>query len=170
MCNRWPVYHGSVMSGSWASSPAVRRVMQGNRSRDTKPEMALRRRLHAMGLRYRVCARPVVDLPRKVDIVFRPARVAVEVRGCFWHGCSEHGRVPSANRDFWAAKIARNVARDQDTCRRLTDAGWVLLVVWEHEDVAQAADRVAKVVRSRRDTIPPAAGRKPQLRTGNESC
>ena len=69
---------------SWASSPATRKSMQANRSRDTMPELALRKALHAMGLRYRVCARPIPELRRSVDVVFRPVRVAVEMRGCFW--------------------------------------------------------------------------------------
>lgn len=135
---------------SWASTPAVRRVMQGNKGRDTKPELALRRALHAMGLRYRVCARPVSEIRRKVDIVFGPARVAVEVRGCFWHGCPEHYRPSTKNQEFWANKVAENVARDRDTDRRLSDVGWLVLVVWEHEDVAAAAQRVAAVVHERR--------------------
>ena len=124
--------------------------MQANRSRDTKPELALRRALHAMGLRYRVCARPIPDVPRAVDVVFRPARVAVEVRGCFWHGCPEHYRQPKANEGYWAAKVARNVARDADTERRLDEAGWMLLAVWEHEDPREAADKVAAAVLHRR--------------------
>ena len=106
--------------------------MQANRSRDTKPEIALRRALHAMGLRYRVCARPVPEVPRAVDVVFRPARIAVEVRGCFWNGCPEHYRQPKANEGYWSAKVARNVTRDADTERRLGEAGWLLVVVWEN--------------------------------------
>ncbi len=124
--------------------------MQANRSRDTKPELALRQALHAMGLRYRVCARPVPDIPRAVDVVFRPARVAVEVRGCFWHGCPEHYRRPKANEGYWSAKVARNLARDVDTERRLEAAGWLLIVVWEHEDPREVAAKVAALVLQRR--------------------
>src|SRR6266705_1562590 len=115
--------------------------MQSNRSRDTKPELALRQALHALGLRYRVCARPIPDVPRTVDIVFRPARVAVELRGCFWHGCPEHYRRPAAHDAYWSKKVARNIARDQVTAQRLEAAGWVLIVVWEHDDAARAAER-----------------------------
>lgn len=135
---------------SWASSPAARKSMQANRSRDTKPELALRKALHAMGLRYRVCARPIQDIHRTVDVVFRPARVAVEVRGCFWHGCPEHYRQPKANESYWSAKVARNVTRDADTERRLNEAGWLLLVVWEHENPGEAAAKVAAAVLQRR--------------------
>ena len=135
---------------SWATSPAVRRSMQGNRSRDTKPELAIRRLLHARGLRYRVCARPVRELRRTADIVFRPYRVAVEVRGCFWHGCPEHYRRPSANGGYWSEKIARNMARDVDTAEQWTAAGWTLVEIWEHESPEAAAARVVSVLAARR--------------------
>lgn len=144
----------------WSSSDAVRRSMQGNKSRDTKPELALRRALHALGLRYRVCARPVPGLRRTADIVFRPARVAVELRGCFWHGCPEHYRAPASNKGYWSEKIERNVARDEETARALADSGWTLIVVWEHDEPVEAAAEVARVVRERRaasgGTGPPA--------------
>ena len=124
--------------------------MQGNRSRDTSPELALRRRLHTNGLRYRVCARPLPELRRNVDIVFRKAKVAVEVRGCYWHGCPEHYRPPHTNSEYWTTKITKNIARDQEMDRRLTEAGWLVVVVWEHDDLAEATDRVIEAVRSRR--------------------
>ncbi len=124
--------------------------MQGNRSRDTTPELALRRALHAKGLRYRVCAQPLPNLRRKIDIVFRPARVAVEVYGCFWHGCPQHHRQPTANNEYWREKIARNMDRDRLTYQALEDAGWLLIVVWEHEAVDAAARRIAELVRARR--------------------
>jgi DNA mismatch endonuclease (patch repair protein) len=135
---------------SWASSPATRKSMQSNRSRDTKPELALRRQLHALGLRYRVCARPITEVRRTADIVFRPARVAVEIRGCFWHGCPEHYRAPAANSGYWAEKVQRNIRRDAENEQRLHDAGWVLVTVWEHEDPHMAAARVVGIVLQRR--------------------
>ena len=125
--------------------------MQSNRSRDTAPELALRRRLHAAGLRYRVCARPLPDVRRTVDVVFRSAKVAVEVRGCFWHGCPLHYKRPTTNDSYWAAKAARNIARDADTERRLVAAGWILIVVWEHENVDYAAKTIVEVVSTRRE-------------------
>jgi DNA mismatch endonuclease (patch repair protein) len=125
--------------------------MQANRSRDTKPEIQLRRALHGAGLRYRVCARPLPELRRTADIVFRPAKVAVEVRGCFWHGCPDHHRLPTANRPYWQAKVARNVQRDRDSQDAFERAGWLVIVVWEHEDVAEAARRIAEAVASRRN-------------------
>ncbi len=132
--------------------------MQANRSRDTAPEIALRKVLHRMGLRYRVCARPLRDVRRTVDIVFGPAKVAVEVRGCFWHGCPDHYRAPAANKQFWADKIARNMARDTQTARHLAEAGWLLVVIWEHDDVETSATHIAEVVRDRRK-IPTASRR-----------
>ena len=127
--------------------------MQANKSRDTKPEVRLRKALHALGLRYRVCARPLPEVRRTADVVFRPAKVAVELRGCFWHGCTEHYRAPKANDSYWAAKVRRNTARDEDTARMLSAAGWLLEVVWEHEDLERAAERIAAAVRQRRMTI-----------------
>lgn len=124
--------------------------MQANRNKNTKPELALRRALHALGLSYRVCARPIPEIRSTADVVFRRARVAVEVRGCFWHGCPEHYRRPKANKDYWSAKVARNIARDAQTERRLDEAGWILVVIWEHEDPIDASRRVAKIVGDRR--------------------
>jgi DNA mismatch endonuclease, patch repair protein len=101
--------------GSWASSAANRKSMQGNRSRDTAPELAIRRLLHAAGLRYRVDRRPLNGVRRRADIVFGPAKVAVFVDGCYWHGCPEHYVPPKTNPNYWSPKISGNVARDRDT-------------------------------------------------------
>ena len=121
---------GAVES-SWATSEATRASMLGNRSRDTLPELALRRLLHARGLRYRVHARPLPEFRRTADLVFRPARVAVFVDGCFWHRCPEHGTHPKANSDYWTPKLDRNVARDRETDERLRREGWLVIRAWE---------------------------------------
>ena len=126
--------------------------MQQQRTRDTAPEVTLRRLLHARGLRYRV-QRRLLDSRRSMDIVFGPARVVVDVRGCYWHGCADHCRLPTVNRDWWVQKIARNRARDADTEVRLKDAGWYVEVVWEHEDMRVAAERIAAVVATRRQSV-----------------
>lgn len=136
--------------GSWASSPARRRIMQANRSRDTAPELALRRLIHAEGMRYRVSARPLKDLRRTADVVFGPAKVAVFVDGCFWHSCPQHGTRPATNPDYWLPKLARNVERDRETDRLLAAAGWLSIRVWEHDDVVKVARRVVRTARSRR--------------------
>ena len=124
--------------------------MSRQATRDTAPEMRLRRTLHALGLRYRVHVRPLPELRRTADIVFTRAKVAVFVDGCFWHSCPEHGTAPSANEAWWAAKLTKNVERDADTDRRLATAGWSVVRVWEHEDAAAASSRVADAVRNRR--------------------
>lgn len=124
--------------------------MQQQRMRDTAPELALRRVLHSWGLRYRVDRAPLPGLRRRADLVFGPARVAVFVDGCFWHSCPEHGSLPRSNTDWWAAKLARNRARDFDTDARLVAAGWQPLRVWEHEAPQSAAERVRAVVQRRR--------------------
>jgi DNA mismatch endonuclease (patch repair protein) len=120
--------------------------MRAARSRDTAPELALRSALHAKGLRYTIAQRPVLQLNRKADIVFRSARVAVFVDGCFWHGCPFHGTASKANADFWRKKIQANRARDLDTNRRLRSAGWIVVRVWEHEDVGEASRRVLGIL------------------------
>jgi DNA mismatch endonuclease (patch repair protein) len=123
--------------------------MQRQPRSGTAPELALRRALHRRGLRYRLQVEVLPGLRRRPDVVFRRARVAVEVYGCYWHACPEHGTQPKANGAWWAAKLAANVERDLDTARRLRSAGWELLVVWEHEDSEVAADRVAAFVTAR---------------------
>ncbi|MDX1888144.1 very short patch repair endonuclease [Mycolicibacterium sp. 050158] len=137
------------MAESWASSPEARARMQSNKSRDTKPELALRSAVHARGLRYRVSAKPLAGVRRTADLVFPRAKVAVFLDGCFWHGCPEHHTVASANAKFWADKVQANRARDRDTDGRLDAAGWVSVRIWEHEDPVDAAQRVEEVVRGR---------------------
>lgn len=108
----------------------------------TKPETALRRRLHALGRRFRVQFK-VEGLPRrKIDIAFPKQRLAVFVDGCFWHGCPEHGTRPTTNQEWWEWKLKRNKARDEDTNGRLTELGWRVVRVWEHEDPDLAAAKV----------------------------
>jgi DNA mismatch endonuclease (patch repair protein) len=124
--------------------------MQSNKGRDTKPELALRSAVHALGLRYRVDARPLTGLRRTADLVFPRVKVAVFLDGCFWHGCPEHHTVAATNATFWADKVKSNAARDRDTDRRLGEAGWAVVRVWEHEDPAEAAHRVQVVVSARR--------------------
>jgi DNA mismatch endonuclease (patch repair protein) len=139
---------GAKKSDSWASSPAVRNVMQANKGRDTKPELALRSAVHALGLRYRVGLRPLPQVRRTADIVFTKARIAVFLDGCFWHGCPEHHRPAKKNSDFWTAKVTGNIARDADTDARLRDAGWRVIRVWEHEDPVDAARRIKSLIKS----------------------
>lgn len=123
--------------------------MAAVRRRDTKPELQLRRALHAAGLRYRVDHR--LDLPGgrvRPDLVFTRRKVAVYVHGCFWHSCPEHRTKPVDNGDFWAAKLSRTVERDRAHVTTLEAAGWTVLTVWEHEPSADAAARVLDAVHS----------------------
>lgn len=123
--------------------------MQVQKTRDTGPELAVRRLLHAAGMRYRVDVAPLRTLRRRADIVFTRAKVAVYIDGCFWHGCPEHGRQPAANPDYWTAKLAGNRKRDRDTDGRLATEGWLVVRAWEHDEPASIAARVRKVVQSR---------------------
>lgn len=135
--------------------------MQSTPQRDTPAELRLRRSLHALGLRYSVDAKPLPDSPRRADIVFRKAKVAVFVDGCFWHGCPLHGSWPRANAPFWRAKIRANRERDSDTNVRLRGRGWLVIRVWEHEDPESVSVRVARRVRSRRGQPRIAKGPRP---------
>lgn len=108
------------------------RVMARVRGRDTKPEMAVRRYLHARGLRFRLHRR---DLPGRPDLVFPSRRIAVFIHGCFWHqhlGC-KRAKLPQTRADFWREKMKANVARDAAALAALKAAGWTALVVWECE-------------------------------------
>lgn len=125
-----------------AISAEVRQKMSRQRKRDTAPELALRRALHARGLRFFV-DRPVVPgQRRRADIVFPRWRLAVFADGCFWHGCPQHGHRPNHNGAWWHAKLERNRRRDRDTDASLRERGWVSLRVWEHERPQQAVERV----------------------------
>jgi DNA mismatch endonuclease (patch repair protein) len=118
--------------------------MRSNRRRDTGPELALRRLLHAAGLRYRVDA-PIRTPHRLIrpDVVFSRRRLAVFVDGCFWHQCPQHGTMPRDPTGYWHAKLARNVERDLATTAGLQGAGWSVLRIWEHVPPAEAAAHVA---------------------------
>lgn len=126
--------------------------MQAIRNKDTKPEQLIRRLVHAQGLRYRLHARPLPDLRRTADLVFRPAKVAVFIDGCYWHGCPEHYVRPRTNSGFWSEKVARNIARDRETNEHLIAAGWLVLRFWEHEPSDLCADKIAATVIARRAT------------------
>lgn len=131
-----------------ASSEGRRRNMQANRRRDTRPELALRSALHRAGFRYRCDFR--IDLPAgrvRPDVVFTRKRVAVFVDGCFWHCCPKHGSKPSVNQSYWSPKLARNVERDARNTAWLTEAGWTVVRIWEHEDITSAMEQVTAALR-----------------------
>lgn len=121
--------------------------MKAIRRSDTTPELALRSELHRRGLRFRVDHPvPVTGRSPRPDIVFTRHRVVVFVDGCFWHGCDEHGRRPKINSDYWGPKIARNIQRDAEQGRRLIEAGWTVLRIWEHETLDDAISRVLRAL------------------------
>lgn len=114
------------------SSTRARNVMRGNRS-ESAVERQLRSMLHRRGLRFRKHLAPLRGLRCRADIVFTRRRVAVFVDGCFWHRCPDHASDPKANGEWWALKLGANVARDARNNRELTQAGWKVLRLWEHE-------------------------------------
>lgn len=106
------------------------RMMAGIKGTNTKPELLLRRALHARGFRFRIHEK---RLPGKPDIVLPKWRVAIQVHGCFWHrheGCTKASN-PGTNVAFWQEKFAANVARDQEKVEALLAMGWRVLIVWE---------------------------------------
>jgi DNA mismatch endonuclease (patch repair protein) len=129
-----------------ASSPAVRARMRRQATRNTSVELAVRRALYARGLRYRVHQRPLTGLPRVADVVFSKVRVAVFVDGCFWHACPEHATWPRSNAEWWRNKLERTRSRDAETDDLLSEAGWIPVRIWEHEEPVQAATRLATLV------------------------
>lgn len=126
--------------------------MRTQRSKNTRPEVLLRRALHARGLRFRIHRAVVPGTRREIDIVFGPSKVAVDVRGCYWHGhphelAAYNRRV---NLAYWGPKIGGNRARDADTEARLEANGWRVIVVWECDDLAELVDRIELAVDERR--------------------
>lgn len=104
-------------------------VMSRIRSKNTKPELVLRKALWASGLRYRL----YYDIPGKPDLVFVKPRLAVFLDGCFWHGCPLHYSGPGTRQDFWKAKLRRNVLRDMDVEDELANADWRTIRIWQHD-------------------------------------
>jgi DNA mismatch endonuclease Vsr len=133
-------------------------VMRRVKGKDTAPEMIVRRALTRLGARYRLHRK---DLPGSPDIVMPGRRLALFVHGCFWHGhdCPRGARVPKQNRDYWTAKVGRNVARDARNREALATAGWRVVTIWECElkDRAGLEARLTELLGS----LDPARGRVP---------
>ncbi|WP_329616071.1 very short patch repair endonuclease [Streptomyces brevispora] len=134
------------MSTAKPSSPGVSARMSRQASRNTAPEVAVRKLLHASGYRYRLNERVPHMSRRTIDIAFTRAKVAVFLDGCFWHGCPEHATQPKSNAEWWRQKLDRNMARDAETTAHLVTEGWTVLRFWEHQPPVQVADQVAEVV------------------------
>lgn len=119
------------------------------RTRNTAPELLLRRALWTRGLRYRVHP----PLPGKPDFAFPGVHVAVFVDGCFWHGCPVHGSAPKTNAHFWQRKLARNAERDRAVEVELERRGWTVVRVWEHSvesALTDTAEYIERLVAERR--------------------
>lgn len=123
--------------------------MRSNRRRDTAPELAVRRLLHARGLRYRVDYAPWTNKRRRADIVFTRQRLAVFIDGCFWHGCLEHGTVPVKHSDYWGPKLAKNAERDRETDAMAKAEGWKVLRIWEHVPPQNAVEMIIESLRNK---------------------
>ena len=113
-------------------SAVTHKSMQGNKRRDTKPEVLVRRMLREMGFTgYRCDWRKA---PGRPDVAFVGRKLAIEIRGCFWHRCPVCSlSAPKKNLDYWEAKFVRNVERDEQNLAALEEAGWKVLVLWEHQ-------------------------------------
>jgi DNA mismatch endonuclease (patch repair protein) len=125
-----------------------RKTMQAVKSKDTAPEMMVRRLAHSLGYRFRLHRK---DLPGKPDLVFPRLHKALFVHGCFWHGhdCARGGRAPKTNAEYWRRKITRNRERDAAHLIELRERGWTVAVLWECElkEPAQVAKRLKGFLR-----------------------
>lgn len=105
------------------------RMMSGIKGKDTKPEVIIRKKLHALGFRFRLHSK---ELPGKPDIVLKKYRAIILVNGCFWHGHDCHlYRLPKSNTEFWKKKIESNIKRDEQNMKLYKELGWRVLVIWE---------------------------------------
>ena len=143
--------------------------MLSNKARDTKPELAIRRALHARGYRYRVDLRPSKEVRSRADIVFTKQKIAIFIDGCFWHGCPIHGTSPKRNTDYWLPKLKRNVERDLKVTGALELLGWTVLRFWEHQVTGEVLELIEATLIIRatsrpsdsHDRFTPAAGSQP---------
>lgn len=106
------------------------KCMSHIRSKNTKPEVLVRRFLFAHGFRFRLHRK---DLPGKPDIVLPKYRTVIFINGCFWHGHSgcKYSTIPATNREFWESKISGNIRRDKETFSRLVKSGWKVIEIWQ---------------------------------------
>lgn len=115
------------------------KIMSAIHSKNTKPELALRKALWAKGFRYRIHYGD-----EKIDVAFPSSKVAIFIDGCFWHGCPIHSHLPKSNRQYWVPKLKKNILRDEQTTRKLTQEGWRVLRFWEHELIN--TDKIIEVI------------------------
>lgn len=130
------------MASQLPTSALRRQMMSRIKGRDTGPELSLRSKVWALGLRYRLQYRISQTRP---DMVFIGAKLAVFVDGCFWHGCPLHSTIPKNNREFWEQKLKRNRERDVENTQLLETEGWQVLRLWEHEIEASPTDCAQRI-------------------------
>jgi DNA mismatch endonuclease, patch repair protein len=126
----------------------VRTRMRRQGRRDTKLELEIRRRLHALGYRFRVDYRPEPSLRTRGDIVFTRKKVVVFIDGCYWHGCPLHATAPKNNAEWWRDKLAANAERDSRATADLNRLGWIVIRAWEHEGPDEVVRAVESVLRT----------------------
>jgi len=133
----------------------VSKRMAKTHGRDNAREIAIRSGLHKQGLRFRIHYTIDAISRRTIDIAFPRLRLAVFCDGCFWHGCPKHRTFPRTNASWWLRKIDTNIARDQDTSRRLRANGWKVVRIWGHVDTADAVRTIAHAIEEekRRRTV-----------------
>ena len=119
--------------------------MRRQQSKNTHPEVAVRKVLHQRGLRFRTDVKLEPDLRTRADIAWRGLKLAVFIDGCFWHGCPEHATRPVANRQWWAQKLDANIARDRRTDAELAKRGWTVRRYWEHQSPEEIAEDIVRV-------------------------
>ncbi|MBI2542721.1 MAG: very short patch repair endonuclease [Candidatus Aenigmarchaeota archaeon] len=114
------------------------------KSKDTKLEMAFRKRLWKNGLRYKVYP----NILGRPDLVFSTQKLAIFIDSCFWHNCPKHARKPNSNKEYWNAKLKRNYERDKRVTRELKNNSWKVMRFWEHDlkDLDKCVERVAKEI------------------------
>jgi DNA (cytosine-5)-methyltransferase 1 len=132
---------------------ATSKRMSAQPRKGTTPENRLFEMLSDLGIEFARNTRPLQDLRREADGTIEDIKLAVFVDGCFWHGCPEHTRATKSNTLWWREKIDTNRARDAETTALLKRSGWRVIRVWEHEDPAVAASRIARVVKERRQKL-----------------
>ena len=120
-------------------------IMSKIRSKNTKPELLLRKSLWSEGIRYRLHSK---KLPGKPDMVIPKKRVVVFVDGCFWHKCPRCYKKPASNTEYWTKKIRYNISKDKRINNRLKKTGWKVIRIWEHEIVLNRETYINKILKA----------------------
>lgn len=118
-------------------------IMSRIRSKDTGPEIALRKALWSQGFRYRIYYGK-----EKIDIAFPSKKIAIFIDGCFWHSCPQHSVIPKSNKQYWMPKLKANIERSSSKDKRLIENGWKIIHIWEHElkDIDNVVNRICKII------------------------